>query len=209
MARTAVLERLNWKLGEVVELIDETPRVRSITLDIPEWTGHRAGQHAEVEWRNVRDTFGSIAMLMGTVVFQRERIQGRLVEVERTPHRFRKGNRSPSEGSPKSSSIVQPPGAQMSYPLDDFSEHWPHEWAAIRLLAVHPSARGGRIGRALTQVGVVTIGGHRRSGDRTSQGEGDGGGAVYVRAHGVERAREYDFRPGPTILVEAYRLMLT
>jgi ferredoxin-NADP reductase len=48
MARTAVLERLNWKLGEVVELIDETPRVRSIILDVPEWTGHRAGQHVDV-----------------------------------------------------------------------------------------------------------------------------------------------------------------
>jgi ferredoxin-NADP reductase len=48
MARAAVLERLNWKLGEVVELIDETPRVRSIILDVPEWTGHRAGQHVDV-----------------------------------------------------------------------------------------------------------------------------------------------------------------
>lgn len=48
MARTAVLERLNWKLGQVVELIDETPRVRSIILDVPEWTGHRAGQHVDV-----------------------------------------------------------------------------------------------------------------------------------------------------------------
>ena len=48
MARTAVLGRLNWKLGEVVELIDETPRVRSIALDVPEWPGHRAGQHVDV-----------------------------------------------------------------------------------------------------------------------------------------------------------------
>jgi ferredoxin-NADP reductase len=48
MARTAVLGRLNWKLGEVVELIDETPRVRSIALDVPQWPGHRAGQHIDV-----------------------------------------------------------------------------------------------------------------------------------------------------------------
>ena len=48
MARTAVLGRLNWKLGEVVDLIDETPRVRSIILDVPEWPGHRAGQHVDV-----------------------------------------------------------------------------------------------------------------------------------------------------------------
>jgi ferredoxin-NADP reductase len=35
-------------LGEVVELIDETPRVRSVVLDIPQWPGHLAGQHVDV-----------------------------------------------------------------------------------------------------------------------------------------------------------------
>jgi ferredoxin-NADP reductase len=48
MARAAVLGRLNWILGEVAEVIDETPRVRSIVLDVPEWPGHRAGQHVDV-----------------------------------------------------------------------------------------------------------------------------------------------------------------
>jgi ferredoxin-NADP reductase len=48
MARAAVRGRLNWILGEVVELIDETPRVRSVVLDIPEWSGHLAGQHVDV-----------------------------------------------------------------------------------------------------------------------------------------------------------------
>ena len=48
MARAAVLGRLNWRLGEVVELIDETQRVRSIVLDVPDWPGHRAGQHVDV-----------------------------------------------------------------------------------------------------------------------------------------------------------------
>jgi ferredoxin-NADP reductase len=32
----------------VVELIDETARVKSIVLDLPEWQGHRAGQHVDV-----------------------------------------------------------------------------------------------------------------------------------------------------------------
>jgi ferredoxin-NADP reductase len=32
----------------VVELIDETARVRSIVLDVPGWAGHRAGQHVDV-----------------------------------------------------------------------------------------------------------------------------------------------------------------
>jgi ferredoxin-NADP reductase len=29
-------------------VIDETPRVRSLTLDVPAWPGHRAGQHVDV-----------------------------------------------------------------------------------------------------------------------------------------------------------------
>jgi len=32
----------------VVELLDETPRVRSIVLDPPDWHGHLAGQHVDV-----------------------------------------------------------------------------------------------------------------------------------------------------------------
>jgi ferredoxin-NADP reductase len=48
MARAAVLGRLNWTLGEVVELIAETPRVRSVVLDVPDWAGHLAGQHVDV-----------------------------------------------------------------------------------------------------------------------------------------------------------------
>jgi ferredoxin-NADP reductase len=48
MAGAAVLGRLNWTPGEVVELIDETPRVRTIVLDVPGWPGHRAGQHVDV-----------------------------------------------------------------------------------------------------------------------------------------------------------------
>jgi ferredoxin-NADP reductase len=48
VARTALPRRLSWQLATVVELIDETPRVRSIVLEPPEWPGHRAGQHVDV-----------------------------------------------------------------------------------------------------------------------------------------------------------------
>src|SRR5262249_16558341 len=44
----AVLRRLSWQLATVVELVDETPRTRTILLDPPDWTGHRAGQHVDV-----------------------------------------------------------------------------------------------------------------------------------------------------------------
>jgi ferredoxin-NADP reductase len=48
MARAALPRRLNWELANVVELIDETPQVKSIVLDPPDWPGHQAGQHVDV-----------------------------------------------------------------------------------------------------------------------------------------------------------------
>jgi ferredoxin-NADP reductase len=48
LERTAIRGRLTWTQGSVVELIDETPRVRSVVLDLPDWPGHRAGQHVDV-----------------------------------------------------------------------------------------------------------------------------------------------------------------
>ena len=48
MARAAVLGRLSWQLATVSALIDETPDVRSIELEVPAWRGHRAGQHVDV-----------------------------------------------------------------------------------------------------------------------------------------------------------------
>src|SRR4030081_559380 len=48
MARAAVLGRLTWQLGEVAELIRETPRVSSLVVDVPDWPGHLAGQHVDV-----------------------------------------------------------------------------------------------------------------------------------------------------------------
>lgn len=48
MERTALPGRLIWQLGRVVEIIDETPRTKSLLLDVPGWIGHRAGQHVDV-----------------------------------------------------------------------------------------------------------------------------------------------------------------
>jgi ferredoxin-NADP reductase len=42
------LGRLSWRLGRVVETVSETPRTRSLVIDIPGWDGHRAGQHVDV-----------------------------------------------------------------------------------------------------------------------------------------------------------------
>jgi ferredoxin-NADP reductase len=48
VAGTAVLGRLTWEPAEVTEVVAETPRVRSLVLEVPDWAGHRAGQHLDV-----------------------------------------------------------------------------------------------------------------------------------------------------------------
>jgi ferredoxin-NADP reductase len=40
--------RLSWMTATVRAAIDETPRVKSLVLDVPDWPGHRAGQHVDV-----------------------------------------------------------------------------------------------------------------------------------------------------------------
>jgi ferredoxin-NADP reductase len=48
MARAAVRGRLSWQLADVVDSIEETPRVKSLVLRAPAWAGHRAGQHVDI-----------------------------------------------------------------------------------------------------------------------------------------------------------------
>jgi ribosomal protein S18 acetylase RimI-like enzyme len=101
-----------------------------------------------------------------------------------------------------------PPGSKASYPSDSFSERWPDDWSAIRLLAVDPEARGSGVGRRLTDAcierarahGVPALGLHTTAPMAIAR-------AMYERM-GFERAPRFDFRPGPTVLVEAYTLRL-
>ena len=52
MAGAAVLGRLraplSWQLCDVAEIVDETPQVKSLVLDAPDWPGHLAGQHVDI-----------------------------------------------------------------------------------------------------------------------------------------------------------------
>ena len=48
MAGTALLRRLTWQLAELVEVVVEAPRVKTLVFDVPGWPGHRAGQHVDV-----------------------------------------------------------------------------------------------------------------------------------------------------------------
>jgi ferredoxin-NADP reductase len=47
-ASAAKPRRLQWQTVQVAGLIEETPRVRSLILNVPDWPGHRAGQHVDV-----------------------------------------------------------------------------------------------------------------------------------------------------------------
>src|SRR5256886_9074853 len=48
MERRTLPGRLTWQLGAVVATQAETARTRSITLALPNWMGHRPGQHVDV-----------------------------------------------------------------------------------------------------------------------------------------------------------------
>jgi ferredoxin-NADP reductase len=48
MAGTALLRRLSWRVATVTAVVDETPRVRTLEIEVPGWPGHDAGQHVDV-----------------------------------------------------------------------------------------------------------------------------------------------------------------
>ena len=48
MERRTLPGRLTWQKGSIVATKEETARAKSITLDLPNWQGHRAGQHVDV-----------------------------------------------------------------------------------------------------------------------------------------------------------------
>jgi ferredoxin-NADP reductase len=48
VAGAALLGRLTWLPATVADAVVETPQARTLTLDVPGWTGHRAGQHVDI-----------------------------------------------------------------------------------------------------------------------------------------------------------------
>jgi ferredoxin-NADP reductase len=48
VARATVRGRLTWQIAGVADAVDETARVRTLVLDVPDWQGHLAGQHLDV-----------------------------------------------------------------------------------------------------------------------------------------------------------------
>ena len=48
MTAVAAGPRIVWRLATVATKLRETPRTTTIFLDVPDWPGHRAGQHVDV-----------------------------------------------------------------------------------------------------------------------------------------------------------------
>lgn len=48
MEGTAVRGRLSWENAKVGSVTDETARTRTLRLEVPDWPGHRAGQHLDI-----------------------------------------------------------------------------------------------------------------------------------------------------------------
>ncbi|RZK52134.1 MAG: oxidoreductase [Hymenobacter sp.] len=42
------MSKMAWQLGTVVRIVPETPRVKTFTLKLPNWTPHLAGQHYDL-----------------------------------------------------------------------------------------------------------------------------------------------------------------
>src|SRR4029077_10116699 len=41
-------QQLKWQLGTVAEIRQETPKAKSLILELPDWPTHLAGQHVDV-----------------------------------------------------------------------------------------------------------------------------------------------------------------
>jgi GNAT superfamily N-acetyltransferase len=100
------------------------------------------------------------------------------------------------------------PHSGVHYPTEVEHASFPPEWAAFRVLAVHPDARGHGLGRRLTEdclrrateLGATAVGLHTLAMMEVAS-------ALYVRM-GWVRAPKWDFYPLPDLRVEAYRLDL-
>ncbi|MGH2703089.1 MAG: GNAT family N-acetyltransferase [Actinomycetota bacterium] len=100
------------------------------------------------------------------------------------------------------------PNAGLHYPTDVEHQDFPPDWAAFRLLGVHPDARRRGIGGKLTeeclrraaQRGAPTVGLHTLSMMEAAS-------RMYTRM-GWVRAPQWDIFPTPSLRIDAYRLDL-
>jgi len=77
-----------WRVGNVVALHDETVTARTITLEIPDWPGHVAGQHVDVRL-TASDGYSAVRSYSIASAPKRERL------IELTVERLPNGEVSP------------------------------------------------------------------------------------------------------------------
>jgi ferredoxin-NADP reductase len=44
----AASPKISWRIANVIDVLPETTETRTLILDVPDWPGHRAGQHVDV-----------------------------------------------------------------------------------------------------------------------------------------------------------------
>ena len=114
----------------------------------------------------------------------------------------------------EASTIVSELGGSLAgtvtlYLENSYNEAWPKDWAGIRLLGTHPSARGKGVGKLLMdecirrsrEYGMTHIGLHTTILMDTAR-------KMYERT-GFIRTLEYDFQVGSGVLISGYVLDLT
>lgn len=72
-----------WRVGTIVDLHDETPTTRTITLEIPDWPGHLAGQHVDVRLTAADDYSAVRSYSIASAPNSKGRVQ---ITVERMPN---------------------------------------------------------------------------------------------------------------------------
>ena len=48
MTSVGAAPKIVWRFATVIDVVHETPEAYTLTLDVPGWPGHRAGQHVDV-----------------------------------------------------------------------------------------------------------------------------------------------------------------
>ena len=72
-----------WRVGTVVALYEETATARTLTLEVPDWPGHVAGQHVDVRL-TAPDGYSAVrSYSLASALTSERRVQ---ITVERLPN---------------------------------------------------------------------------------------------------------------------------
>jgi ferredoxin-NADP reductase len=125
MAGTAILGRqITWRVGTVVDLQDETATARTLTVKVPDWPGHLAGQRVEVRL-TAADGYSAVrSYSIASAPSSEGRVQ---ITVERLPD---------GEVSPYLTQVIEPGDPlEMRGPIGGWFVWRPEQTELIQLIA--------------------------------------------------------------------------